>query len=57
MARSLARSLSNLVNILLKELTELNANTDMIIKNVQLAELNTTIAGDILNTQTLNVIQ
>ena len=57
MARSLARSLSNLVNILLKELTELNSNTDMIIKNVQLAELNTTIAGDILNTQTLNVIQ
>ena len=57
MARSLARSLSNLVNILLKELTELNANTDMILKNVQLAELNTTIAGDILNTQTLNVIQ
>ena len=42
--------------IFLKEFTKLNVNTDTIIKNVKLAELNIGIATVFLNTQTLKII-
>ena len=42
---------------LLKEIIELNVNMDMIIKNVNNAELNTKIASAFLNTQILKIIQ
>ena len=42
-----------LLIILLTELIKLNANTDMIIKNVKQVELNTKIASAALNTQML----
>ena len=37
--------------ILLKEFTKLNVNTDMIMKNVKIAELNIDIVSAFLNTQ------
>ena len=40
----------------LKVLIELNVNMDMIIKNVNHAELNTKIESAFLNTQTLKII-
>ena len=49
----MASSLSNLVNNLSKEFIELNVNTDMMIKNVKLVELNVSIATVFLNTQIL----
>ena len=39
--------------MLLKEFIKLNVNTDMIIKNVKLVELNTKIESVALNTQAL----
>ena len=42
--------------IFLKEFVELNINTDTMIKNVKLAELNINIATAFLNTQTLKII-
>ena len=49
----MASSLSNLVNNLSKEFIELDVNTDMMIKNVKLVELNVSIATVFLNTQIL----
>ena len=43
--------------ILLKEFIELNVNTDMMIKNVKFAELNTSIAIVFLNTRILKIIE
>ena len=40
-----------LLTILLKEFIKLNVNTDMMIKNVKLVELNTMIASVVLNIQ------
>ena len=45
-----------LLIIFLKEFIKVNINTDMMIKNVKHAELNTKIATFFLNTQTLNII-
>ena len=42
--------------IFVKEFRELNVNTDMMIKNVKLAELNISIATIFLNIQTLKMI-
>ena len=42
--------------ILLKEFVELNVNTDMMIKNLKLVELNTKIVTAFLDTQTLKMI-
>ena len=42
--------------ILLKELMKLNINTDTIIKNIKLAELNIKIATTFLNINTLKII-
>ena len=42
--------------ILLKEFIELNVNTDMMIKNLKLVELNTKIVTAFLDTQTLKMI-
>ena len=42
--------------ILLKEVIELNVNTDLIIMNVKLAELNIKTASAFLNTKTLEII-
>ena len=42
--------------IFLKEFIKLNVNTDTMIKNVKIAELNVNIATASLNTQTLNNI-
>ena len=42
--------------IFLKEFIELNVNADMIIKNVNYAELNVSIATVLLNMQTLQMI-
>ena len=42
--------------IFLKEFIELNVNTDMMIKNVRLAELKKSIATVFLNIQTLKII-
>ena len=49
-------SLSNLVNIFLKEFIELNVNSDTMIKNVKRVELNISIATVFLNTQILKMI-
>ena len=46
---------SLLLMILLKEFINLNANTDMIIKNVKSMELNTNIVKAVLIIQTLEV--
>ena len=45
-----------LLIIFLKELIELNVNTDMMIKNVRLGELNRNIATVFSNIKTLNMI-
>ena len=42
--------------IFLKELTELNVNTEMVIKNMRLVELNISITTVLLNIQTLKMI-
>ena len=42
--------------ISLKELTELNVNTEMAIKNMRLVELNISITTVLLNIQTLKMI-
>ena len=42
--------------IFLREFIELNVNTDMIIKNVKLVELNISIGIIFLNIQTLKMI-
>ena len=42
--------------ILQKEIIKLNANTNMMIKNVKPAELNTNIASVFLNAKTLKMI-
>ena len=42
--------------ILVKEFMKLKVNTDAIIKNVKLVELNTKIETAFLNTQTLKMI-
>ena len=55
-ARFMESSLSNLVNIFLKELIKLNINLDTIIKNVKHVELNTSVATVFLNIQTLKMI-
>ena len=55
-ARFMASSLSNLFNKLSERIIELNVNTDMMIKNVKLAELNTSIATVFLNIQTLKMV-
>ena len=50
-------SLSNLVNnLFLKEFIELNVNSDMIIKNMSLVDLNISIATFFSNTQILKRI-
>ena len=41
--------------IFLKEFIELNVNTDMMIKNLKLVELNLSIATVFFNTQTLEI--
>ena len=45
-----------LLIIFLKELIELNVNTDTMIKNVRLGELNRNIATVFSNIKTLNMI-
>ena len=52
----MASSLSNLVNNLAKGIHKINVNTNMVIKNVKLVELNTKIASVALNTQALWMI-
>ena len=42
--------------VLLKKYTELNVNTDRIIKYVKLVEINTKFASAFLNAQTLKII-
>ena len=42
--------------IFLKEFINLNVNTDKMIKNVKLAQLNISVATVLLNTQTLMMI-
>ena len=46
-----------LLIILLKEFVKLNVDTNTMIKNVKLAELDTTFASVALNIQTLKMIQ
>ena len=55
-ARFRASSLSNLSITFLKEFIELNVNTNMMIKNVKLVELNISIAFVFLNTIILKII-
>ena len=43
-------------NLLIIEFIKLNVNTDTMIRNVKLAELNINIATAFLNTQTLKMI-
>ena len=55
-ATLMARSLSNIVNNLLKEFIKLNANMHMIIENAKRMELNIKIVGVALKTQSLKMI-
>ena len=55
--RLMASSLSRLVNNLAEEFIKLNVNTDTMIKNVTLAQLNTKIATTFLNTKILKIIR
>ena len=55
-ARFMANSVSNLSIIFMKEFIELNVNTEMIIKNGQLVELNISIVTIYLSTQILKII-
>ena len=48
--RFMASPLSSVVNNLAEEFIKINANTNAMIKNVKLAELNANIATDFLNT-------
>ena len=52
-ARFMASSLSKLVNNLAEGIHKSNVNTEMMIKNVKLVELNTKIANAFLITQTV----
>ena len=52
----MARLLSNLVNNLSEVIPRTKLNTDMIIKNMRLVELNISIATVFLNIQTLKII-
>ena len=52
-ARFMASSLSKLVNNLAERIHKSNVNTEMMIKNVKLVELNTKIANAVLITQTV----
>ena len=52
-ARFMASSLSKLVNNLAEGIHKSNVNTEMMIKNVKLVELNTKIANAVLITQTV----
>ena len=45
----MTKSLSNLANNLAEGIHKLNVNTDTMIKNVKITELNTKIASAILN--------
>ena len=51
----MASSLSNLVNNLSERIYKTNVNTDMMIKNVELVELNISITT-VLNKQTLKIV-
>ena len=53
MASSLANLVDNLTELIQKKV---NVNTNMIIKYVKYAELNTNTANDILNIQTFKMI-
>ena len=55
-ARFMVRFLSNLSIIFLKELIEVNVNTNIMIKNVKLAQLNISIATVFFNRQILRMI-
>ena len=55
--RLMASSLSLLVNNLAEEFIKLNVNTDTMIKNVTLAQLNKKIATTFLNTKILKIIR
>ena len=55
--RLMASSLSRLVNNLAEEFIKLDVNTDTMIKNVTLAQLNTKIATTFLNTKILKIIR
>ena len=55
-ARFMARFLSNLSIIFLKELIEVNVNTNIMIKNVKLVQLNISIATVFFNRQILRMI-
>ena len=46
-----------LSKIFLKEFVKLNLNTDIMMKNVKLAELDTNIEIDFLSTETLKMIE
>ena len=46
-----------LLMIFLRELIKLNVNTNTVIKNMKIAGLKISIAADLLNTQTLKMIQ
>ena len=55
---SMANSLSNLINNLVEKIHEkLNVDTDTMVKNMKLAELNAKVASAVLNTQTLTLFQ
>ena len=55
-ARFVASLFSNLVNNFSEETHKINVNTDTMIKDVKLAELDINIAPVFLNTQTLKMI-
>ena len=55
-ARIMARSLSNLIMIFLKEFIELNVNSDTMMKNVKHVELNASTVTVFLNIKTLEMV-
>ena len=55
-ASFIASTLSNLINNLSEGIHIINVNTDMMIKNNKLAELNISIATAFFNTQILKMI-
>ena len=54
-ARFMAKSLSNLVNNFLKELIELNVNSETMIKDVKHVQLNISITTVFVNTYILKM--
>ena len=52
----MARSLSNLIMIFLKEFIELNVNSDTMMKNVKHVELNASTVTVFLNIKTLEMV-